>query len=64
MNLTQPYGYRDEAATLSGDRFFGGVNERLNPTQLAEGFGSYGQNLRFRDKGRAATRPGVVFVPK
>lgn len=63
MNLTQPFGRADEAATLTGDRFFLGVDERLGAQQLAEGYGAYGQNLRFRDQGRASTRKGSQLCP-
>ena len=62
MNLTQPYGPRDEASTLNGDRFFLGVDERQSPQQLAEGYGCYAQNKRFR-RGRAETRKGVMLCP-
>lgn len=62
MNLTQPFGPRDQASALDGDAYFLGVDERRSPQQLEPGLGSYGLNARHR-KGKAETRPGVPICP-
>jgi len=58
MNRFRTYGELDETPKGDGDAFFIGVNERLAPWQLAEGYVCSAKNKRFR-KGRAETRPGI-----
>lgn len=45
-----------------GDEYFVGVDERLAPSQLPEGYVAGAKNMRFRD-GKAATRLGVQICP-
>lgn len=58
MNRFRTYGELDENPKGDGDAFFIGVNERLAPWQLREGYVSSAKNKRFR-KGRVETRAGI-----
>lgn len=62
MNNTVPYGPRDEASQISGDKVFIGVDERWAPHELAPGYCAAARNKRFR-RGRAETRPGMALLP-
>ena len=62
MNLERPFGRRDEAAALTGDNRFLGVDERTPPACLPAGMASRAVNMRFR-RGRAETRPGILVCP-
>lgn len=55
------YGYLDDQPVVDGDVGFRGVDERTNPAQLAPGFLSYGENLRFRN-GVAEPRLGDFLM--
>lgn len=62
MNRHRAYFPLDEAPASDADAEFRGVNTRLDPALLPQGFGSEGINVRF-EKGRAATRKGVRIMP-
>lgn len=62
MNLATPYGRLDEPAAQDGDPFFIGVNERLAPMQLPQGYTSRSYNTRYRN-GRIEPRLGIVTMP-
>ncbi len=52
----------DEARNYMGDVGWRGVNMRLDPDQLPEGFASKGVNIRFRD-GTPEVRRGSMVIP-
>lgn len=58
-NVSQP---RDDIPSMGGDNRFIGVNMRLDPAQLPEGYVSEAINMRFRD-GVASTRKGHTILP-
>lgn len=62
MNYQRPIGYRDRVARPNGDRGWRGVNMRLDPAQLEEGWASEAVNVRFRN-GIAETRLGSMVMP-
>ena len=62
MNRHRTYAERDEVPSNDGDLFWRGVEMRAKPDQLADGWASYAENVRF-DDGAAATRRGIVKVP-
>jgi hypothetical protein len=58
MNRHRAYYPRDDAPLVDGDGFFRGVNMRMDPSQLTEGYVSEAVNKRFED-GVAKTRRGI-----
>ncbi len=62
MNQQRPIGMRDRPERQNGDRGFRGVNMRMDPSQLEEGWVSEAINARFRN-GIAETRLGSMVTP-
>lgn len=62
MNNTTPIGPRDRPERMNGDRGWLGVNLKLDPSQLPEGYASEAVNMRFR-LGVPETRGGSMVAP-
>lgn len=62
MNLLTPEGRLDKGTLPDGDIQFIGVDERLEPQQLAPGYVSSAKNYRFR-RGKIEPRDGITILP-
>jgi hypothetical protein len=62
LNRYRAYWPLDDAPLRDGDGGFVGVDERLEPDQLAPGMVASATNARFRH-GRIESRPGITILP-